>query len=149
MQALLQRTRFTVDDKLDFVALKFGGLAVRFGYRLGFTIDQTLRLAAKHAATVDDAPASFWRELELTDLNDRPRTHREPRQSKLTPTASNWAVEIDGAEVILRFDADAMAMDYVTAIRLGHAIRRASQRAKAWAGDFSRYSALRGNLTTA
>ena len=49
----------------------------------------------------------------------------------------------------LYFDGHGEEMDYETAVKLGHAIRRAARRAKAWAGDRSSYSSCLGNLTNA
>lgn len=149
MSGLLQKTRFTVNDELDFVNIRFGVIHARIGYRVGFHIDHYLRLAAKQAARVDRANAKFWHDMELPDLNDCPKTNRQPRQSMLTPTVVNYAVNVNPPLVSLEFDGKAMEMDYETAIKLGHEVRRASRRAKAWAGDGAKYSAMLGMLTDA
>lgn len=78
---MLERTVFTVNDELDFVDVRFGSLRALIGYRICFTIDHYLRLAAKQAARFDRAPPKFWREVDLPDLEDCPRPYRLPRQS--------------------------------------------------------------------
>lgn len=146
---LLEKHLFKANDNLDFVDIAFGTLSARIGYRVGFSIDHHLRLAAKQAARLDRAPANFWRAVDLVDLDDAPKPSRVPRQSMLTPSASVWAVGVTPQLVWLSFDSAAMEMDYETAIKFGHAIRRASRRAKAWAGDRSKYSQMLGMLTDA
>lgn len=146
---LLEKKAFVVDGELDFVNIRFGSIQARIGYRIGFVIDHHMRLAAKQAARFDRAPASFWHDVELPDLEDAPRTSRVPQQSRLVPTVSSWSVGVNPPLVRLEFDSMVEEMDYETAVKLGHAIRRASRRAKAWAGDHSRYSAMLGNLTDA
>lgn len=146
---LLERKVFTVNDELDFVNIKFGSINARIGYRLGFAIDQRMRLAAKYAARYDRAPATFWRDVDLVDLDDVPKPSRLPQQSRLVPSATSWAVEAEPPLVRLMFDNIGEEMDFETAVKLGHAIRRASRRAKAWAGDTSSYSRMLGMLTDA
>jgi hypothetical protein len=149
MSVLLERVTFKVDDNLDFVTIQFGSINARIGYRIGFVIDHNLRLAAKQAARFDRVPAMFWREVEVPDLEDEPATSRVVQQSRLSPTVSSWAVRVNPPLVELLFDGAGEQMDYETAVKLGHAIRRASRRAKAWAGDRSSYSSMLGFLTDA
>lgn len=146
---LLQKVVFSANDEQDSVLIKIGGLKHRVGYRVGFEIDHYLRLAAKQAARFHRAPANFWRELDLDDLEDQPKPHRGARQSRHRPTYKHWEIRCNPPLVALLFDGRGEEMDYETAVKLGHAIRRAARRAKAWAGDTSKYSAMLGNATDA
>lgn len=149
MAKVLERRSFSVDDELDFVRVRFGSINAQIGYRIGFVIDHHMRLAAKQAARFDRVPPRFWQDVELPDLEDRPKTSRTPQQSRLRPSVSTWEVKVNPPLVGLFFDGQGEEMDYETAVKLGHAIRRASRRAKAWAGDHSKYSAMLGMLTDA
>lgn len=147
---LLEKKAFLVNDNMDFVEVKFGCINVRIGYRIGFAIDQNMRLAAKQAAQIDRAPASFWRDVDIPDLDDCPKASRWPQQSQLTPTCKKWEVKCYPTALVgLFFDGIGEEMDYETAVKLGHAIRRASRRAKAWAGDTAKHSRMMGILTDA
>lgn len=145
---MLLPTAIKVDSELDFVNIKFGTISARIGYRIAFVVDHHLRLAAKRAARFDRANAKFWREVDLPEI-DKTKPSRVPQQSRLSPTVSNWQVGVNPPLVLLSFDGMSQEMDYETAIKVGHALRRAGQRAKAWAGDSSKYSAMLGLLTDA
>jgi hypothetical protein len=148
---LLERVRHDVNDELDFVNIRCGVIRARIGYRIAFAVDHRLRIAAKQSARFHRVPASFWRFVELPDLEDCPRPSRIPQQSRLTPTVSRWDVfTVPGEPLVhIEFDGMAMELDYEAAVKLGHDIRRAGRRAKAWAGDRSKYSAMLGLLTDA
>lgn len=146
---ILEKKAFKVDDNMDFIEVKFGNLSGRLGYRLGFQIDHYLRMAAKKAARHHRAPATFYYELDLPERGDNLRPNKLQRQSNLTPSFKEWSVSTDGALVTLWFDNNGIDMDYETAAKLGRAIRNASHRARAWAGDHTKYRACLGNLTDA
>ena len=151
-ELLLEKIHFQVDDRFDFIDIKFGSLlSARIGYRLCFVIEQNLRIAAKQAAQFDNAPASFWRDVDVIDLEDDKYTpSRVPQQSQLSPSlppGSKWEVQVNPPLVRLVLHDMAAEMDYETAVKFGHAIRRAARRAKAWAGDTSSHSRMAGYLT--
>lgn len=149
MSALLQKIPYSANDDLDTVVIRIGDLRERVGYNVGFSLDQYMRLAAKQAASIHGAPATFWRELYLVDLDDCPKAHRGIRQSRLTPSYDKWEVKCNPPLVGLYFDGSGVEVEYETAVQIGHAIRRASRRAKAWAGDTTRWTSFMGNLTAA
>ena len=146
---ILQKLVFSANNEEDSVVLRVGDLQHRFGYRVGFDIDHHMRLAAKQAARFDRAPASFWRDVDVPGDEQDPRPHRGFRQSRLLPTYKTWKIGVNPPLVVVTFDNTSVEMDYEAAIKVGHLIRRASRRAKAWAGDTATYSAMLGNLTSA
>lgn len=147
---LLERVTYSANDDLDSVVLRIGDMQQRVGYRVGFAIDQSLRVAAKHVAEYYGAKASFWRELALTSLDDCPKPHRSARQSRHTPTYREWSVEMHNPPLVaLLFDGAGEEFDIDVAVSFGHEIRRASRRAKAWAGDTSSDRRLIAHITDA
>lgn len=149
MPEILQKLTFQANNDLDSVVIRVGEMSQRIGYNTGFEIDQNLRMAAKHAAQFHRAPASFWRDVDLVDLDDCPRPHRGYRQSRHLPTYQTWSVTCKPPLVGLVFDGQCVELDYETAVKAGHTIRRASRRAKAWAGDTSRSKRLLAHVTDA
>jgi len=148
---LLEKIIFTVNDEMDFIDITFGSVRARINYRAGFDLDQRLRIHAKDAARFDRAPAKFTNEVDVPELEKGLKPHRQYRQSRLLPSVTNWMIESNAAVGLVRLTFDSMSeeMDYETAVKLARAVRRASRRAKAWAGDTSRYSRCLGNLTDA
>ena len=147
---ILEKVKFSANDDYDTVIIKVGDLHERVGYNVGFGIDQALRVGAKAVAGYYGAPASFWRDVEVNDLQDTPKPHRTPRESTLTPSCSKWEVKIiEMPLVTLLFDERGVDVDMELAVKLGHEIRRASRRAKAWAGDTSRARRMTARLTDA
>lgn len=146
---ILEKITYSANDEQDSVVIRVGNLKARVGYRVGFAIDQNLRMGAKQMAEFHGAPASFWRDLVLTDLADCPKPHRTPRQSRHLPSYKVWEVTCNPPLVGLLFDGSGMEFDIELAVKLGHEIRRASRRAKAWAGDTSSDRRMFANLTDA
>ena len=151
MSRVLERLKYSADDDHDLVVIRVGTLSGSVIYQQAFRIDQALRVGAKACARHHKAPATFWHALDLKSLDDCPRAHRQPRRSSLVPTVGTWEVRVNGAEVELYFDdpLNGVGIDFEDAVFVGHTIRRAGRRAKAWAGDQSRVKQLLGNLTSA
>ncbi len=135
------------NDDEDMVNIVVGDLAGKVPYQSSFRLSQSLRLACISAARHDRAPATFWRDVDMEDLNDAPPTHRTFRRSKQVATVDRWQTAFQGAEVRLLFDGKAVAMGYEEGIKLHQKIRRAGRRAKAWAGDSSSHRMLLAALT--
>ena len=146
---LLEKITYSANDEQDFVVIRIGDMKARIGYRIGFAIDQSLRMGAKQMAELHGAPASFWRDVEVTDLKDCPKPHRTPRQSQHLPSCKKWEVTCNPPLVGLLFDDVGKEFDIELAVKIGHEIRRASRRAKAWAGDMSSDMRLMAHLTDA
>ncbi len=144
---ILKKIKYSANDEQDSVVIRIDDLRARIGYRVGFAIDQNLRMGAKQMAEFHGASASFWRELALTDLTDTPKPHRTPRQSRHLPSYKTWEIHCNPPLVGLFFDGKGMEFDIELAVKIGHEIRRASRRAKAWAGDTSTDRRLFANLT--
>ena len=150
MPEILQKIRWSADDDLDSVVLRIDDMRQRIGYLAGFRIDQALRMGAKQVAEFYGAPARFWRELDLTHLDDCPRPHRTPRQSRHVATYKNWEVRIQSPPLVtLLFDGVGKDLEMELAVKIGHGVRRASRRAKAWAGDSSRGLSVMAHITDA
>lgn len=143
---LFRKVKFAANDDKDIVAIVVGALTPRVAYQTAFDIAHRLRLAAKSAARHDRAPASFWTDVNIEDLDDCPRTHRGFRRSNEIPT-TQFEVRHKGAEVCLIFGDSAEIFGYEDAIKLHQMIRRAGRRAKAWAGDTSTQRTMLANLT--
>ncbi len=137
------------DDREDMVEITLGALKPKIPYQLGLEIAAHLRMACKHAARFDRAPATFWRHIDVDDLNDCPPVHRGFRRSRQVSNVNTWAVRVSPPLVSLVFNETATDSGYEDGIRLHHIIRRASRRAKAWAGDTSRYGRTLANVTDA
>lgn len=131
------------------VVIKLGDLRPRIAYQSALQLAHSLRMACKGAARHDRAPATFWSDVDIEDLNDCPRPHRGFRRSKLAPNVNDWSVCYEGAEVALVFDGRAEILGYEDGIKLHQMIRRAGRRAKAWAGDTSKGRTMLANLTDA
>lgn len=146
---LLKPTQMGADDEQDMVVIRLGPIRPRLLYRLALEIAAALRVSCKDAARYDRAPATFWRDIDLDDLNDCPKTHKGFRQSGLITNFKSYEVMVNPPLVGLMFDNIVTEMDYENGIRLHQAIRRAGRRAKAWAGDSSMDRRMIGNLTDA
>lgn len=149
MSAILEKSTYSANDEHDTVLIRVHDLRARVPYRVGFEIDQALRMMAKTMAQCYGAPGSFWRELALPDLADCPKPYRKARQSRHLPSYKKWEVQCNPPLVGLFFDGRGREFDLEMAVTLGHEIRRASRRAKAWAGDNSRHVGIMANLTDA
>ncbi len=147
--SLYRLATLTANDSEDMVHIIVGDLKPVVAYQTSFEIAHALRLACKGAARHDRAPASFWLAMDIADLNDCPRPHRGFRRSNQTQNVTNWSVRYKGAEVALIFDEHVEVVGYEDGIKLHQRIRTAGRRAKAWAGDTGRQTALLANLTSA
>ena len=136
-------------DDQDMVEIILDDLRPRITYQSALEIEQNLRVACKHAARYDRAPAYFWRDVNMEDLNDCPKPHRGFRRSMLVPNVSSWEIKANPPLVALFFDGIGREMDYELGIKLHQMIRRAGRRAKAWGGDTSGNVRMLGNLTNA
>jgi hypothetical protein len=146
-ETLLKRMQMGADDNLDMVVIRLGDLRPTVPYQTAFKIAAALRMGCKQAARYDRAPATFWRDMDLEDLNDSPRPHNGFRRSRLVSNVNEYEVRVDPPLVGLFFDDVGKEVTYEDGIRLHQMIRRAGRRAKAWAGDISRDSRMLGNLT--
>ena len=146
---MLQKTQFGANDNLDMVVLTIMGRHPRIPYQTAFEISQSLRIASKYDARQDRANASFWRDVDIEDLNDCPKPNKIFRRSSLSSTVRNWSVDVQAGLVALTLDSLSVEFDYETAIKFHQIIRRAGRRAKAWAGDRANISRCLGNLTDA
>lgn len=148
---LLEKKIFTVNDEMDFVNITFGTVKARISYKAGFDLDQYLRTHAKNAARLDRVSARFVHEVDVPELEKYLKPNRKFRQSRLLPSVRTWDVASNPQLRLVRMSFDSMSeeMDYETAVKLARAVRRASRRAKAWAGDVSRHSRCLGHLSDA
>jgi hypothetical protein len=148
-ETLLKRTQMGADDNQDLVVIRLGDLRPTVPYQTALKIAAALRMGCKQAARYDRAPATFWRDVDIEDLNDSPRPHKGFRRSTLVPNVKDYEVRVNPPLVGLFFDGVGKEVTYEDGIRLHQMIRRAGRRAKAWAGDISRDSRMLGNLTDA
>lgn len=144
---LYQRGRFAANDDEDMVNIVVGDLGGRIAYQDSFRLSQALRLACIGAARYDRAAGTFWREVDMEDLDDCPPPHRTFRRSKQVATVDDWQTSHKDAEVRLVFDGRGSIFGYEDGIKLHQMIRRAGRRAKAWAGDGSSNRVLLAGLT--
>ena len=142
-----RRVKFAANDDEDMVNIVIGAIAGRVDYQQSFRLSQSLRLACIGAARHDRAPGTFWRDVDMEDLNDCPPPHRTSRRSKQIATVDHWQTKYNGAEVCVLFDGKGEIMGYEDGIKLHQKIRRAGRRAKAWAGDGSANLVLLAGLT--
>jgi hypothetical protein len=147
--AVLRPNQFAANDVEDMVLLKIGELRPRICYQTAFELAHHLRMACKAAARHDRAPANFWLDMDIEDLNDCPRPHKGFRRSRQAPNVTATSVRHKGAEVCVLFDGRGEIMGYEDGIRLHQMIRRAGRRAKAWAGDPGKGRTMLANLTNA
>lgn len=148
-ETLLKRTQMGADDNQDMVVIRLGELRPLVPYQTAFRIAAGLRMGCKQAARYDRAPATFWRDLDIEDLNDSPKAHKGFRRSKLVSNVTNYEVKVNPPLVGLFFDGVGKEVTYEDGVRLHQMIRRAGRRAKAWAGDTSLDRRMFGNLTSA
>jgi hypothetical protein len=146
---LLKPTQMGADDRLDLVVIRLGRLRPMLPYQNALELAAGLRVACKDAARYDRAPATFWRDMDLDDLNDCPTPHKGFRRSTLVPNVKGYEVQVNPPLVTLLFDGVPVDIEYESGIKLHQAIRRAGRRAKAWAGDTSTDRRMLGNLTSA
>ena len=147
---ILEKIKVSADDVEDIVAIRIGDLRPRIAYQAAFAISQDLRVAAKQAVMFYDELPTFWRDLDPDDYADRPETFRGGfRRSSQGANVRTYRVYVNPPLVGIQFDDQARELDLETALHLHHVMRRAAQRAKAWAGDISRTRRVSAFVTDA
>ena len=116
--ALYRPARFAANDDEDMVNIVVGDLGGRIAYQDSFRLSQALRLSCIGAARHDRAPGTFWREVDMEDLDDCSPTHRTFRRSKQIATVDHWQVSHKDAEVRLVFDGRGEIFGYEDGIKL-------------------------------
>lgn len=146
---ILRSLRFTVDERFDLVDLRVRDALFRFPYAAGFEIEQALRQTAKVVFRAIGQDPAVWRDETPDDLEDQPAPARFARRSELIPNVRAWRVYIAGNLVGLEFDGVGYEIEPALALKLSHGIRRASRRAKAWAGDTTKHIRMSATLEDA
>jgi hypothetical protein len=146
---LLRLTQLGANDDEDMVVITLGDLRPRVAYQTALEFAHYLRMACKGAARHDRAPATFWPDVDMEDLNDCPRPHRGFRRSTQAPNVTSCKAAYQGAEVAVLFDGRGVIVGYEDGIKLHQMIRRAGRRAKAWAGDDRKGRTMLANMTDA
>ena len=144
---ILRKTQFGANNVEDMVEIRLGNTFPVVPYQIGFEIASRLRMGAKAAATFDKAPSTFWRQVSMGDLEDCPSPNRNFRRSNQVSNVTLWKVAHNKNLVAIIFDEVGVTFGYEEAIKLHQIIRRASRRAKAWAGDTTTTSRVLCNLT--
>lgn len=148
MANVLVKIRMECTADCDRVILRLGEQLHSIPYRIALEISQNMRVAAKSAASFDNASGAFWREVDpAADINDVPYAHNRSRESGMAATVRTWEIRCNPPEVGIVLDGVETWIGYETAIDLHFKIRRAARMAKAWAGDTSQVRRLTGSLT--
>lgn len=149
MSEVLTPTQLGADDHEDMVIIRLGSQRPMMPWQVALTLSHHLRSHCKSAARFDRVSAGFWRDVDMEDLDDKPRPHRGYRKSSLMQNFKHWQVADKPPLVALIFDDVWTEMGYEDGVKLHQMIRRAAQRAKAWAGDTNRIRGAYANLTDA
>ena len=146
---MLLPTKLGADDVEDMVVIRLGDARPCIPYQVALELAHYLRMQCKRAARYDHAIGSFWTDVPMEDLYDRPKAYHGFRRSKQVSNVDKWKLSENAQLIGLHFDGVGLEMDYETGIKLHQCIRRAGQRAKAWAGDSTKSSRMLANLTDA
>ncbi len=144
----------TVNAKsvLDVVHLQLGAHTIKMFYQTSFEVTNGVRMAAKLAMRHEGVQIPDWREVLAsvqTQMPFRERTHHGYRRSNELSNITKWDIKWNGSLVVLVFDELTCKLHYSDALRLHTILRRASQNAKAWAGDESKTMRMTAYLNDA
>ena len=147
MTAILQRMSLSCTQGEDLVCLTVNHYEFRLPYQTALELSQHIRVAGKQAAEFDNAPASFWRDVEAPDIDDVPRANPYFRRGNGSVNVQRWQVRCAPPMVQVQFDQTRVSFPYEKAIAISNLLRKHGRIAKAWAGDTDRRSRMIGVLS--